>query len=39
MEAMKMEHTVKSSLDGVVGKINCKEGAFADAGKVLITIE
>lgn len=39
MEAMKMEHTIKASLDGVVKKIDCKEGSFADPGKVLITLE
>jgi len=34
-----MEHTIKASIDGVVKKIDCKEGAFADAGKILITLE
>jgi len=34
-----MEHAIKASVNGVVKKIDCKESPFADAGKILITLE
>lgn len=38
MEAMKMEHTVKASKDGVVSKIHFKEGSQVSAGVELVSI-
>jgi biotin carboxyl carrier protein len=39
MEAMKMEHTVKASKDGVVKEIHGKIGEFVEHGKVILVME
>jgi biotin carboxyl carrier protein len=39
MEAMKMEHSLRASADGVVKKINFKENDMIQKGKVLVEIE
>lgn len=38
MEAMKMEYTFKSDLDGVVEKVNCKTGDQVALGQLLIKL-
>lgn len=38
-EAMKMEHTIKASVDGVVKEIKYREGQFIEAGSVILKIE
>lgn len=38
IEAMKMEYTLKSELDGVVNDVNCKVGQQVNLGDVLIRI-
>ena len=39
LEAMKMEHAIKSSKDGVVKKLLFKEGDLVQAGKALAEVE
>ncbi len=39
MEAMKMEHTIKASSDGVISKINVSEGQQVDGGLILVELE
>ncbi|MBL7666110.1 MAG: hypothetical protein JNM93_13325 [Bacteriovoracaceae bacterium] len=39
VEAMKMEHTIKANQDGIIKKINYKEGEQVDAGALLVQIE
>lgn len=39
MEAMKMEHTIKASHDGIIAKINVSEGQQVDGGLVLVELE
>ena len=38
MEAMKMEHTIKASKDGVIAKIHFKEDSLVNAGVELVSI-
>lgn len=39
MEAMKMEHPVKASYDGVIGEIFYNEGQQVDGGVELVTVK
>jgi biotin carboxyl carrier protein len=39
VEAMKMEHSLKSPFSGVVTKVECKEGQSVSLGDLLISIE
>lgn len=39
LEAMKMENVIKASGDGVVKEVLIQQGAAADKGQVLITLE
>ena len=39
MEAMKMEHTIKASSDGVISAIHCEEGGLVDGGVELVSLE
>lgn len=39
MEAMKMEHTIKASSDGVISKLNVSEGQQVDGGLILVELE
>lgn len=38
IEAMKMEHTIRASLDSVVKKVASKEGAFVEAGATIVEL-
>ena len=39
MEAMKMEHTIRAPMAGLVMSLNCQEGAMVEAGIVLVDFE
>jgi biotin carboxyl carrier protein len=39
LEAMKMEHTIRSPIAGTVTAVNCVVGALVEENKVLVTIE
>ena len=39
MEAMKMEHTIRAPMAGLVMSLNCEEGAMVEAGIVLVDFE
>jgi propionyl-CoA carboxylase alpha chain len=39
LEAMKMEHAVRSSVDGTVGQVLVEVGTQVDAGAVLAVID
>lgn len=39
LEAMKMEHSIKSPYDGIVKKIFYREGEQVDAGATLVLVE
>ena len=39
LEAMKMEHSIRADQDGVVKKINFKEGELVQGGVVLVELE
>ena len=39
LEAMKMEHIIKAPKDGVIKRINCVEGKFAEANITLVEFE
>jgi 3-methylcrotonyl-CoA carboxylase alpha subunit len=39
LEAMKMEHLIKSGRDGKIKSILAKEGKFIDAGAILLEFE
>ena len=39
MEAMKMEHTIKASEDGIVESLSCSEGRIVDGGVTLCSIQ
>jgi 3-methylcrotonyl-CoA carboxylase alpha subunit len=39
LEAMKMEHSIRSDKDGVVKKINYREGELVQGGVVLVELE
>jgi len=39
MEAMKMEHTIKASEDGVIGAVHCSEGSLVDGGIALCSFQ
>lgn len=38
MEAMKMEHTIKANVDGVIEAIHCEEGGLVDGGVELVSL-
>lgn len=39
LEAMKMEHLIKASKDGVIKTVNAKESTFVEGGAVLVEFE
>ena len=39
MEAMKMEYTLKSDVDGLVQSVNCAEGEQVSLGQILVKVE
>ncbi|RKO86858.1 hypothetical protein BDK51DRAFT_16445, partial [Blyttiomyces helicus] len=39
LEAMKMEHVIKSPKDGVIKKVNYKVGEIVAQGKMLVAFE
>lgn len=39
MEAMKMEHTIKSAIDGEVKEVRYKEGQFIEPGALIVKLE
>ncbi len=39
LEAMKMEHLIKSTRDGVIKSVNTADGKFVDANATLIEFE
>jgi propionyl-CoA carboxylase alpha chain len=38
LEAMKMEHTIRSPRDGVVSEVDCAPGDQVEAGAVLVIV-
>jgi 3-methylcrotonyl-CoA carboxylase alpha subunit len=38
LEAMKMEHTLKAPIDGVINEINCSATSLVQAAQVLVTL-
>lgn len=38
-EAMKMENTMKSSVDGVVAKVHCRVGQIVNSGQILVELK
>jgi 3-methylcrotonyl-CoA carboxylase alpha subunit len=36
LEAMKMEHTIRASIDSTVKSVSSKEGAFVEAGATIV---
>lgn len=39
VEAMKMEHLIRSPIEGVIKRINCKENQIVGDNKILLELE